>query len=750
MKDVLLPGKRNVLVIRFQSPIRAVEKAEQKGIFSITTSDRILARKAQMNYSWDFCGRIVTTGIWKGITLVGRSEASISNWYLYTKEIHSQKEETVWAKLSLSVPIDWSACDHPQKERYQVEVGLAEPGEHEIFRQRFSIREAQELTLTLEHPRLWWPRPYGEQPLYQLDLSLYRDGEFLEKCSHFFGIRTVELLRETQPDGESFQFAVNGRKLFIRGANWVPIKAVYTEISNQDYENYLEDTVRGNLSMLRIWGGGIYESIRMFELCDRVGILIWSDFMLACGIYPQSEAFLENVGREVQDAVLRYRNYTCLAIWSGDNENGQAYGWAGRQYEFEKDKIGNKVIREICEDLDPERYYIPTSPCSPSPEKRGGDDPSSQHQGDQHLYIMSADKGIPADRDYGREYYKRILGYRPRFVSEFGFVGMPDKDTFYRFNFRREQLRYPEEMVKFLPSCKKYLDSHDFDKAITYTQMFHAQALKYWIEYFRSLKGICNGTLYWKFNDPLADCPVGGIFPSHMCAVDMYGNFKMSYFVTKRAYEDFLVAGIEREDGIAFYGINETLKEKRGTFTWQRLDFEGRIYKEETQPVLVPPDSAICLKFRSEDEIWDGLDVEERKVLYARQYMRMEFIGEDIRAENRIFFLDLGENDRMELGDGGLCVVRAQRSGNKLRILLKARRFARSVRLFMPDKRVFYSDNYFDMDAGSRKVIEIEAAIGSRTKGEGEDSAFDGSQILLIEAVNASKIGIPVDEMAEI
>lgn len=131
-------------------------------------------------------------------------------------------------------------------------------------------------------------------------------------------------------------------------------------------------------------------------------------------------------------------------------------------------------------------------------------------------------------------------------------------------------------------------------------------------------------------------------------------------------------------------------------------------------------------------------------------FLRMEFIGEDIRAENRIFFLDLGENDRMELGDGGLCVVRAQRSGNKLRILLKARRFARSVRLFMPDKRVFYSDNYFDMDAGSRKVIEIEAAIGSRTKGEGEDSAFDGSQILLIEAVNASKIGIPVDEMAEI
>lgn len=748
VKDELLPGKRNVLVIHFRSPIRAVEKMEQKGIFSITTSERILARKAQMNYSWDFCGRTVTTGIWKGITLVSKSEASLSDWYLYTKEIHWQTEkEAVRALLFLAVPIDWSACAYPEKERYQVEVSLTEPEGREFFRQIFSPDEAAELTLMVEHPRLWWPRPYGEQPLYRITLSLSREGELLESRSHYFGIRTAEVLRERQADGESFQFAVNGRKLFIRGANWVPMKAVYTEISEQDYENYLEDAVRGNLSMLRIWGGGIYESVRMFELCDKLGILLWSDFMLACGIYPQNETFLENVRREAQEVVLRYRNYTCLAIWSGDNENGQAYGWAGRLYEFERDKIGNEVIREVCEKLDPKRYYIPTSPCSPSPEKRGGDDPSSQHQGDQHLYIMSADKGIPANRDYGREYYKRILGYRPRFVSEFGFVGMPDKDTFYRFNFRREKLRYPEEMVKFLPSCQKYLDSNDFDKAIIYTQMFHAQALKYWIEYFRSLKGTCNGTLYWKFNDPLADCPVGGVFPSHMCAVDMYGNFKMSYFVTRRAYEDFVIAGIEREDGICFYAVNETLEEKKGTFLWQRLDFDGQIYKEEAQSVIVPPDSSVCLTFRSMDEIWDGMAEEKRGEFYARQYLKMEFTGENIRAENRSFFLDLDENDRMETGDGGLSVVRAERGGNKLCIWLKARRFVRAVRLFLPDIRVFYSDNYFDMDAGSERLIEIEANVGRETESGAKVSAFDGSQILLIEAVNADKIGLSLDEM---
>lgn len=116
--------------------------------------------------------------------------------------------------------------------------------------------------------------------------------------------------------------------------------------------------------MLRIWGGGIYESPRFFELCDEKGILVWNDFMFACGIYPRDEEFLENVALEAETVIKKYRNYTSLALWAGDNENGQAYGWAGRPYEFAEDPISCRILKKACETFDPNRFYLTTSPGS--------------------------------------------------------------------------------------------------------------------------------------------------------------------------------------------------------------------------------------------------------------------------------------------------------------------------------------------------------------------------------------------------
>lgn len=210
--------------------------------------------------------------------------------------------------------------------------------------------------------------------------------------------------------------------------------------------------------MLRIWGGGIYESPRFFELCDEKGILVWNDFMFACGIYPRDEEFLENVALEAEAVIKKYRNYTSLALWAGDNENGQAYGWAGRPYEFAEDPISCRILKKACETFDPNRFYLTTSPGSPCGDLKGGDNPESPYQGDSHLYIMSADPGIRSGRDYGRNYYKRILSYRPRFMSEFGFICFPEKDTFYRYNFRRLPLSRENELTEFLPFTREFME----------------------------------------------------------------------------------------------------------------------------------------------------------------------------------------------------------------------------------------------------------------------------------------------------
>lgn len=685
-------GARNVLIVRFFSPVQSVAHCDQRNIFSITTSERIFARKAQMNYSWDFCGRCVTVGIWKPVCLLARDEARIESYYLYTL---SANEEA--AQLGLEVAIDFADAS-AAPEAYVLEAELSLDG-RSVYRYAGPPAEFGALHIDLARPALWWPRPYGEQPLYDFRLTLLKgDVPVCEKTQRV-GVRTIEVLQQPQSDGISFQFAVNGRPLFLRGANWVPINTVYTDIRRSDYERLIHFAVHGRISMLRIWGGGIYESPALFELCDQHGILLWNDFMFACGIYPRDEAFLSEVACEAEYVLKTYRNYTCLALWAGDNENGQAYIWANRAYEFEQDPINTRVLRDACARLDPHRFYLTTSPGSPFPNARGGDNPESPHQGDLHLYIMSANPGVTEWRDYGHDYYKRVLGYRPRFMSEFGFVSLPGRDSYYRFNPRREPLRNPSEIIKFLPFTREYLEAGDVDSVIYYSQVFNALALKYWIEYFRSLKGTCSGTLYWKFNDPLADCPDMWMYPSQMSSVDMYFNTKMTYYFTRRAYADTLVAFIESPQGLTVWGCTEGLEPLRGTLTLTRRRFDGEILAQRQVDCMLEGDSAAPLCVPDED----FTRAQDR----FGEYLKAEWrVGGEV-YENRYYFADLCEINRLNLPQGEIDISGAQLCGTRLSFTLTARSYVRSLRLNLPDIPADYSDNHFDLDAGGAQEIEI-------------------------------------------
>jgi beta-mannosidase len=683
-------GARNVLIIRFYSAVKQVEGADQKGLFSITASDRLLARKAQMNYSWDFCGRCVTAGIWKEVCIRSREDIQTVSYYLYTKSINGDT-----ALLGLEAdPGD--AVGSP--EDYRLAVCL-EKDSRKVFTREGRFEDFRALEMTVENPELWWPRPYGTPALYDFSLFLKKGGRIIQEFRQKFGIRTVELLQEEQGDGMSFAFAVNGRRLFIRGANWVPLHVVYTEITDADYEDRIDYAVRGNISMLRIWGGGIYESRRMFELCDEKGIMLWNDFMFACGIYPQNEEFLENVAREAEFVIKEYRNFTSLVIRAGDNENGQAFGWAGRPYEFQNDRIGNAVLKNVCLRLDPHRPYLPTSPCSPHEFYKGGDNPSSPYQGDAHIYIMSADPGVCANRDYGKNYYKRITGYRPRFMSEFGFISLPEKDTFYRFNFLREPIRYKSELVEFLPFTNAYIEEGEHDKAIYFSQVYNSMALKYWIEYFRSLKWTCAGSLYWKFDDPVADCPRGGVFPSHMAVVDMYGLPKMTYYYTRRAYEDLIVVCAESGDGYDVFSCSEKTEDIKGRLLLSRRDFAGNILvKKELECTAAKDSSTLLYRISSRD-----LNIKDT----CGEYLKVEFVTEAGVFENRYLFADICEINRLRLPDSGLEILRAERNGHEITVCLGTGAYARNVRLNILDRRADYSDNYFDIDAGAEKEVTV-------------------------------------------
>lgn len=714
-------GARNVLVVRFYSPVAYVNQENEKNIFSITTSERIFARKAQMNYSWDFCGRCVTVGIWKPVLIVCHDEAEIDSYYLFTREIVDDV-----AMMGLE-----ATCVFPQKQAenaYRLKMKLSKNGET-VFEQEGTTDAFCSFSFSLSKPCLWWPRPYGEPFLYDFSLCLMQDSKVIDEKHQKLGIRTIKVLQEPLPDGRSFQFEVNGKKLFIRGANWVPINTIYTDITKQDEEVLIHYAVKGNISMLRIWGGGIYESHSLFQLCDEHGILLWNDFMLSCGIYPQNQAFLSAMGIEAEQVIKTYRNYACLAIWAGDNENGQAYGWAGRPYEFENDQISNTVLKNACQVLDPQRFYLSTSPASPYPSERGGDNPSSPYQGDQHIYIMSADPGVNANRDYGRDYYKRITGFRPRFMSEFGFISLPEKESYYRFNFRREPLRAPDELIKFLPFTAELLKQGEMDLVIYYSQVFNSLALKYWIEYFRSLKGTCSGTLYWKFNDPLADCPDAWMYPSHMCAVDMYLLPKMTYYYTRRAYENLTVVLTEAKEAWNAFVLNEEEQDFAGILSVCHLSFEGKVLHQIQQAAVAKKDASTLIvtipfvNFMPQNRFCE--------------YIKVEWKTEQRICENRYYFADLCELNQILYPETKLCITSMSREQNKIELRLYTEKFARCVRVNILDCRADYSDNYFDMDAGMRKHLVIDVL-----ESEGlEDS------LLYIEGENMERLTFALAEI---
>ena len=726
--EELRDDTRNVLIIRFRSAVLQAAKADYSKLFSHMTKDRIPVRKAQMNYKWDFCERLVSVGIWKDVDLVSCIGPQIKDYYVFTEEIEKNK-----AIISLSyelADVENQAEEHHDSVVRMLAVIYDKNGEkvaHECLDAKVSDGFCMEIT----EPHLWWPRPYGEQYLYTLRIELTDDDVVIDSREQKLGLRIVRLIEEPVKDGISFSFEVNGRRIFVRGANWVAASEVYTDVTDKDYEMFVHQAVQGNLSMLRIWGGGIYESETLFRLCDSAGIMIWNDFMFACGVYPQNKSFLDNVSNEAECMIRRYRNYTSLVIWAGSNEDDQAYQWAGRDTEFPNDQISRRVLPDQCRKYDPARAYIPSTPYSPDHEHFGGEDPNSQLQGDMHAYIFSAKPADSYNELRDNRFYKNITDYKPRFMTEFGFISLPEKESFHQYNFHNRKL-FNLELIR---RCVPFYDeiSDDEEAVVYYSQLYQAMALKYWIEYFRSLKWDCAGSLYWKFNDPLADNEsLEGLFPSMMSSIDMYHRPRMSFYYSRRAYEDVIIILREHGKTLDVCSVSELDHGIEGTLTVTRQDFSGNRKFSNTRAVVIEANAVTVLASFCRNELGPESTKDQ-----LEQYILLSFSFKDASVENRYFFADLDRSNKIHYPWQQIHVNSAKHSGVRISLKLYAECFARNMRVNIADTPADYSDNYFDMDPDRTKTIYINVWD---EKGL-EDKA------VYIQAEGLKRIVIPIAEM---
>jgi beta-mannosidase len=397
VKPFLLRRGSNELVVHFKSALSYI-RANRTEHIPREVNDPVgrctVIRKQQCQFGWDWGPRFVTAGIWRDIRL----EAWTGN-RLENVRINQSHFANGNVTLTLSPELARPDSDAICKWRLTLDGSFVAKG---------TGRE-----INIEQPQLWWPSGQGAQPLYQIEIAVSTaQGVAIGRWARRIGLRTISLDRHTDKWGESFQFLVNGRPVFAKGANWIPAHSFVAGLTRADYARDLRSAASAHMNMIRVWGGGIYESEDFYDLCDELGLLVWQDFMFACAAYPGDDRFAASVRTEAEFQVKRLRHHASLALWCGNNEVWSCnfkelllpeYAPSRAAYE----RIFHEVLAEVVAAQDGANDYWPSSPW------RGDiavDHATGEKCGDTHYW----------DVWHVRHPVKDYENWAFRFVSEFG------------------------------------------------------------------------------------------------------------------------------------------------------------------------------------------------------------------------------------------------------------------------------------------------------------------------------------------
>lgn len=478
---------KNEVKVYFHSPVNyAVKQEEKYGRLPVElNSYRAYIRKAQYSFGWDWGPSFPTSGIWRNVYIEEEAPTLIESTFFDTLSLSKSNAN---AKVRVKAKIK---CDNNSKKLLVVQLGE--------LKKEINITGSNiyEIELGIKEPKLWWPNREGKQNLYELKLTLYdKKGEQLNSVEKKVGIRTIELITEEKKDN-TFKLRVNGRDVFAKGVNWIPADSFLPRVDKSKYSKLLTYAKDANMNIIRDWGGGVYEDDYFYELCDELGLLVWQDFMFACGSYPEQKEFINSVKEEVEQNVTRLQHHASIALWCGNNENEWIWHqkYEGHYKEMPGYKIYHDVIPTILKKIDPMRPYHPSSPFG------WDEDPNSFNSGNTHqwkIWSMWVD-------------YEQVKNDRSFFVTEFGFQGPANKDTFEKvipnenrkihdriFEFHNKQVEGPERIWRFLTAHLPV--TTQWDDYLYMAQLNQGFALKTCLEHWRT-NGRTNGSLIWQIND---------------------------------------------------------------------------------------------------------------------------------------------------------------------------------------------------------------------------------------------------------
>ncbi len=677
IKDLLKIGENEIRVY-FYSPVRFVEKtykSEGSPVNSNGQNGIVHIRKPQYHFGWDWGPVLPPSGISGGVAVEFVSAARINSFKVTQEKFGGEFIIKAAAEIK----------KYSGKPCCKITVTCPDG--------TVTASDGEKAEFKIHSPELWWTKELSgkdEQPLYAVKAELFSNGEPIDAAEKKIGLRTVELNRERDEFGRNFQFVLNGVPLFIKGANYIPPDSFMTRYSPERISKMLDAAQFANMNMLRIWGGGFYESDLFYDECDRRGLLVWQDFMFACQAYPFfKEDFLENVKREIKFNVSRLAHHACLAVWCGNNEIEDMHiSWAYmKKYVDWTEKFFYHILEPEIRKYDPFTPYTPTSPCG----EKHNSGISSDNVGDTHLW------GVWHGLQPMTCYRKRMT----RFCSEFGFESLPDFKTVKAFA-EPQDYSLDSEVFKSHQKCMNGNDKmvyyilsrfrlpQNFKDYVYLSQVTQQECISDATEHWRRNKGRCNGSMYWQFNDCWPVCSWSGI--------DFYGNYKALQYAARRFNAPVSVSVEDTRDYIKIYALNDLNAPVLLKAEYEIFDFSDGIKEKQEKTFAVDAVKNAPVFILNVREL-------KKKYDYKTAGIRTRLYRDGALVNEKTVLL--GKERNLKLPDARLSLYAREKNG-KIEITVGTDKFARLVSVENSVSVLPFSDNFFDLLPNETKTITAE------------------------------------------
>ncbi|MBD3256725.1 MAG: hypothetical protein GF383_16645 [Candidatus Lokiarchaeota archaeon] len=597
----ILKAKDNELRLVFDSPTKiAREEIERNGLKLVSPMEALpgipYLRKAQYSFGWDWGPKLPDIGIWQPVELEGSNHIKIESVYLKQKfkynlksfkvkdlkQFSEAKVQTVDLIIEILLKTDLTNI---KALNYTLKVEIVSPDGKNIFKQILIKSKDNSVKFDIKKPQLWWTHDLGLPNLYDLKIGVFSEYELIEEYIGKIGLREIKLVQEKDDWGETFYFSLNGIPVFAKGANWIPIDSFIPRGKKNDlYFKNLKRAQQANMNMIRVWGGGIYEDDEFYDICDRLGILVWQDFPFACHIYPIDNKFLEKVEKEAIQNIIRLRSHPSLTLWCGNNEI--EYLWNAliadsdikdeeMENEFRKgyNELFEKCLPQIITKYDPERDYWVSSPSNGYVElKMGKINSNSPDIGDSHYWSVW----------HGGKSFKSYQSFNSRFMSEFGFESFPSIKTISSFcpsehyDFESEIMENHQKNSDGNRKILRYMKRRftipkNFEDKVILSQITQAEAIQFGVEHWRRNRNSyrCMGTLYWQLND----CwPVVS-----WSSLDYFLRWKALHYFAKRFYSPLYPSVVQKGEKIEFWITNDFRYNEKIRLKWNIYTLDGNL-----------------------------------------------------------------------------------------------------------------------------------------------------------------------------